>query len=126
MNDKIKSFAGKSVVQAIRRGGSSNKDSLISVSKAKGSVLNFSIHQRAVSKLGWQKGDQIELCILEDGALALQRSQSLSARMLTDHGGSGSRRLRLRYKVVPEFYYAIEAGDGTEVEIDGGIIAFVM
>lgn len=135
MNEKLAMWAGRNIrSQVIRAGhGSTPNPALVSVTKAteggKRCVLRFSLHERAVKSLGWMQGDRIKIEVVEGGAFVLSRTDepmhtTLCASAYGGHGGKKSTRRYVRLVVNPEFFDCIEEGNGNEVEIKDGAIAF--
>ena len=126
INSKLAKFAPMRVVndsQNVR--GSAGIDELIVVSKSKektSHVLRFSIHRRAIKQLGWMKGDRIDMEVTESGALILYRGPK--GRTLGEPGDSKGNRMYCRFRVISEFYEAIDPQAGKNVEIADGRIAF--
>ncbi len=130
MNDKLARFAGINVMRG--RGstgrGSCPSDALVSVTKSdekKGRrIVRISLHNRAVEQLTWQLGDRISMNVTEGGAIVLDRDNQ-HGRLLCKATGKAGRKY-VRFVVVPEFYEVIPVGEGLEVEIDNGRMAFCL
>ena len=128
MNDKLARFAGKNIAStksAGRRGYTI--DALVCVSKSdekKGRfIVRISLHNRAVEQLAWQLGDRISLSVTSEGAIVLSRDNKQGRSLCK---ATGAARKYVRFAVVPDFYAAIPAGIGQQVEIANGNIAFCL
>jgi len=129
MNEKLAKFARQNVVPGNSRGrGRYTSNALVSVGKTDESkgrhVIRFSLHKRAVDQLAWQVGDLISLNITDEGAIVLQRDNEHGMTLCKATGKKG--RKYVRFSVIPEFFAVVPNGDGNEVEISNGRIAFCL
>ena len=130
MNDKLARFAGWNVMNGrskVGRGGAS-MNALVSVTKTtekKGRcIVRISLHNRAVKQLVWQIGDRICMRVTCEGAIVLSRDKENGSSLCKATGKSG--RSYVRFAVIPNFYDAITEGEGQEVEIENGCVAFLL
>lgn len=136
MNDKLKLFSYNGKLssikpQAVMRGGKAMSETLITMrsriekhdTTIRG-MVRISIHSRLFKQTGWIVGDCVDVEI-KNGVWCIMRSNTGWKTGVGGSKESRSKRVYFRVSVLPEQLDMVGFGACREVEVSGGMIAFL-